>query len=106
MNDRKPPLAGVRVLAQGLVWAGPFATMILADLGAEVIEIESIQHLSPTRTQLRHLPDVVLQGAMGAWYLNRDGSEGFWDRNTSFNYAKRGHLSATFDLHSERGHEL
>ena len=32
MTDRKPPLAGVRVLAQGLVWAGPFATVILADL--------------------------------------------------------------------------
>ncbi len=106
MNDRKPPLAGVRVLAQGLVWAGPFATMILADLGAEVIEIESIQHLNPTRTQERHLPDVVLQGPLGAWYLDRDGSEGFWDRGSVFNYAKRGCLSATFDLSSERGHEL
>ena len=33
MNDRKPALAGIRVLAQGLVWAGPFATIILADMG-------------------------------------------------------------------------
>ena len=106
MNDRRPPLAGVRVLAQGLVWAGPFGTMILADLGAEVIEIESIQHLNPTRTQQRHIPDVVLQGLGGIRYLNRDGSEGFWDRVAIFNYAKRGHLSATFDLASGRGREL
>src|ERR1700721_1769343 len=106
MKDRRPPLAGVRVLAQGLVWAGPFGTMILADLGAEVIEIESIQHLNPTRTQLRHIPDVVMQGVGGIRYLTPDVSEGFWDRVVIFNSAKRGHLSATFDLASQRGREL
>ncbi len=106
MNDRRPSLEGVRVLAQGLAWAGPTTTVILSDLGAEVIEIESIQHLNLTRTRARHIPDAVMQGQGGNAYANRDNSEGFWDRQVWFNYGKRGCLSATFDLQSERGHEL
>lgn len=61
------PLASLRVLDFTSMIPGPFATMLLADLGADVVSVES-----PTRPDLvRRQPP--FRDGLGAWYatLNR-----------------------------------
>src|SRR6185436_11909439 len=66
MSDQRP-LRGVRVLDLSTVVAGPFSTMILSDLGAEVIKVERIDGGDDSRGMGPHL------GTWGAMFvpLNR-----------------------------------
>jgi crotonobetainyl-CoA:carnitine CoA-transferase CaiB-like acyl-CoA transferase len=57
---RGGPLQGVRVIELTRVWAGPFCGKLLAFLGAEVIKVESLGSLDPTRSynraKMNHAP--------------------------------------------------
>lgn len=76
------PLEGVRVIDLSKILAGPYATMSLADLGAEVIKVEHPDGGDPTR----------------AWGPPMVGVDA-----TYFHAANHGKKSVTIDLKSDRG---
>ena len=72
MTSPNKPLAGVRILDLTHMLSGPYGTMILADLGAELIKVEPLQG-EGTRKLLATDPNNSLEG-MGAYFitLNRN----------------------------------
>jgi crotonobetainyl-CoA:carnitine CoA-transferase CaiB-like acyl-CoA transferase len=66
------PLKGIRVLDFSWVWQGPFCTLQLAHLGAEVIRVESAK-----RPEINRLIPPFADGKAG---INRAGSFNQWNQ--------------------------
>ncbi|GAB3979455.1 hypothetical protein GCM10027615_55900 [Plantactinospora veratri] len=43
------PLAGVRIVELASIGPGPFAAMVLADLGADVVRVDRVAEVRPER---------------------------------------------------------
>lgn len=56
------PLAGVRIVAVEQYGAGPFGTLQLADLGAEIIKVENVAEAGDVGRHVRHAQDPLPKG--------------------------------------------
>lgn len=79
------PLAGIRVIELGMLLAGPYATRLLAEFGAEVIKVEQPGKGDPLRN----------------WGHHRYRGRSLW-----WPIQSRNKKLITLDLHHERGREL
>ena len=103
------PLEGIRVLDLTIVWAGPHATMLLADWGAEVIRIESTQLMQPnTRGRLAHPPPDLprLRKDWGFAYPDWEPGENSWNRYPIFQSHARNKKSMTVDMLRPEGRDV
>lgn len=87
----EPPLQGVRILDFTMGWAGPLATRLLADLGAEVWKVEAARY-----------PD---------WWRGMNWSPAFiaerqHEKGAYFNGMNRGKRGLSLDLTTEAGRAL
>ena len=89
--ETRLPLAGIRIVDLSMGWAGPLAARTLADLGAEIIKVESTRY-----------PD---------WWRGANLTQEFcqqrlYEKNANFNMMNRNKLSITLDLTKPEGKRL
>ena len=90
-NRRPDLLRDIRVVDLTMGWAGPLATRQLADMGAEVIKVESCQYFDWWRGW-ESTPESIAQK--------------LYEQSTAFNTTGRNKFGITLDLTSRRGKDL
>lgn len=90
------PLRDLRILDLTHVWAGPLATRILADLGAEVVKIEAPMGRGP-----RYYGGVPIGG-----FIGREPGEEPYNNNAAFVKLQRNKKSVALDLKTQDGRQV
>ncbi len=85
-------LAGTRIIDLTMVFAGPVATKILAELGAEVIKIESSQR-----------PDVFTRANV---YPENGPADDPWNRGCIFHSLNAGKRGISLNLSDDKGRDI
>ena len=98
--SNRPALGGLRILDLSQVAAGPYATMFLGFMGAEVIKIESLSRMDINRGKARPSPDDLRV------YPNGDPGEHPWNTTAHHVHRNINKRSLTLDLSAKRGKEL
>jgi crotonobetainyl-CoA:carnitine CoA-transferase CaiB-like acyl-CoA transferase len=91
MSHQARPLEGIRIIDLSMGWAGPLATRNLADMGAQVIKVESCERFDWWRSW----------EATQAWIAD-NGAE----KSPQYLYVNRNKQDITLDLENPRGREL
>jgi crotonobetainyl-CoA:carnitine CoA-transferase CaiB-like acyl-CoA transferase len=95
-----PALAGLRILDMTQIAAGPYATLLLGFMGAEIIKLESCSRMDINRGLARPTPETYRMYPQGI------PGERPWNRSAHHVHRNGNKRSLTLDLASPQGKEL
>ena len=98
-SGAKKPLKNYRILDLSRIWAGPYCTKLLADMGAEVIKLESLSVYDSHRGPVSPAPGI-------AAYPDSDPGEQPWNRNGWFNCLHMSKYGVSLELTGDEGRRV